>query len=146
MKLSTRGRYGLRAMLDLAVFSKGEHVSLCSIAGRQNISDNYLEQVFSILRKAGLIRSVKGAQGGYVLGDEPQNIKVGTILRVLEGSLSIIDQNGAEETGENYFQKCIKINVWDKINACINQTVDSITLADLVEEYHNRNETPMFYI
>ncbi|HOJ79023.1 MAG TPA: Rrf2 family transcriptional regulator [Bacillota bacterium] len=146
MKLSTRGRYGLRAMLDLAVFSNGEHVSLCSIAERQNISDNYLEQVFSILRKAGLIRSVKGAQGGYILGDEPQNIKVGTILRVLEGSLSIIDENEADGTGENFFQKCIKKNVWDKLNACINQTVDSITLADLVEEYKNQNETPMYYI
>jgi Rrf2 family protein len=89
MKLSTKGRYGLRAMVDLAVHSSGEHVALYSIAERQNISENYLEQVFSILRKAGLVKSVKGAQGGYTLADKPSNISIGAILRVLEGDLSV---------------------------------------------------------
>ena len=93
MRLSTKGRYGLRAMVDLAVYSKSEHVALNSIAERQGISMNYLEQVFSTLRKSGLVKSIKGAQGGYILSEEPSNIKVGRILRVLEGPLSVIDDN-----------------------------------------------------
>lgn len=146
MKLSTRGRYGLRAMLDLAVFSKGEHVALYNIAERQNISENYLEQVFSILRKAGLIRSVKGAQGGYTLGDDPANIKVGAILRVLEGDLAIIDETSGVAGAENSIQNCIKTHVWDKINAAINDVVDGITLEDLVDEYKKLSGLEMYYI
>lgn len=84
MKISTKGRYGLRAMLDLALNSLGDHVALSNIAERQDISVSYLEQMFSVLRKAGLLKSVKGAQGGYVLADRPSQIKVGTILRALE--------------------------------------------------------------
>jgi Rrf2 family protein len=146
MKLSTRGRYGLRALLDLAVFSNGEHVALYNIAERQNISENYLEQVFSILRKAGLIRSVKGAQGGYVLGDEPVNIKIGTVLQVLEGELDIVDEYNLTGSTENLIHRCIQTQVWDKINENIKSVVNSITLADLVEEYKKINGLTMYYI
>ncbi|HOB20914.1 MAG TPA: Rrf2 family transcriptional regulator, partial [Candidatus Atribacteria bacterium] len=79
MKISARGRYGLMAMLDLAVNSANEHISLYSIADRQNISPSYLEQVFSLLRKAGLVNSIKGAYGGYKLAGEPRDIRVGDI-------------------------------------------------------------------
>lgn len=149
MKLSTKGRYGLRAMVDLAVNSNGDHVSLCSIAERQDISENYLEQVFAILRKAGLVKSIKGAQGGYILTNNPSYTKVGTILRTLEGELSIVDEN--EEAGgasEKSIQACIKINVWDKMNKCINEVVDELTLEDLVNEYKKMNSenVVMFYI
>lgn len=149
MKLSTKGRYGLRSMVDLAVHSAGEHVSLCNIAERQNISENYLEQVFSILRKAGLVKSVKGAQGGYILADHPSNIKVGTILRALEGDLSVVDEDLEDDiSGQNTIQKCIKVNVWDKMNESIAKVVDSLTLEDLVDEYNKMNEKNalMFYI
>ena len=149
MKLSTKGRYGLRSMVDLAVHSGGEHVSLCSIAERQNISENYLEQVFSILRKAGLVKSVKGAQGGYILADHPSNIKVGTSLRALEGDLSVVDEDLEDDiSGQNTIQKCIKVNVWDKMNESIAKVVDSLTLEDLVDEYNKMNEKNalMFYI
>lgn len=149
MKISTKGRYGLRAMIDLAVFSRGEHVALASIAERQEISINYLEQVFAILRKAGLVKSVKGAQGGYVLTDAPSNIKAGTILRALEGQLSIVDE-GAENIGinETNINKCIRINVWDKMNLCLNDLLDSITLEDLTEDYRKLNgiESNIYYI
>ena len=91
MRISTKGRYGLRAMMDLAAYSNGGHVSLSSIAKRQMISTNYLEQVFSVLRNAGLVKSIKGAQGGYVLAKKPSEIRIGTILRVLEGYLSVVD-------------------------------------------------------
>lgn len=149
MKLSTKGRYGLRAMVDLAANSSGDHVSLCSIAERQNISENYLEQVFSILRKSGLVKSVKGAQGGYVLSDTPSNTKVGKILRALEGDLSIVDEDSEDNSNEaGSIQNCIKVNVWDKMNECMNRVVDSITLEELVEEYRkmNNRETVMYYI
>lgn len=149
MKLSTKGRYGLRSMVDLAVNSSGDHVSLCSIAERQNISENYLEQVFSILRKAGLVKSVKGAQGGYVLADHPSNIKVGTILRALEGDLSVVDEDAEGGiSSQNAVQKCIKVNVWDKMNESIEKVVDSLTLEDLVNDYNriNGNNALMYYI
>ena len=149
MKLSTKGRYGLRAMVDLAVNSSGDHVSLYSIAERQGISENYLEQVFSILRKAGLVKSVKGAQGGYILSEAPSNTRVGTILRALEGELSVVDEDPSDkDVYRNNIQNCIKVNVWDKMNECLNQVVDSITLEDLANEYRSMNgeSSFVFYI
>ncbi len=146
MKISTKGRYGLRAMVDLAVRSLNEQVPLSTIAENQNISVSYLEQVFSILRKAGLVKSIKGAQGGYILSDEPRNITVGLVLRTLEGDLSVVDEL-SNENNDN-MQYCIKKNVWDKMNSCINRVVDSITLEDLVDEYYKLNDSKgyMYYI
>ncbi len=143
MKLSTKGRYGLRALLDLSIHAEGSHVSLYNIAERQQISVNYLEQVFSQLRKAGFVRSVKGAQGGYALARSPQDMTIGDILRVLEGSLHIATE---EVTGQNPLQDCIKKCVWDRINDSIDHVVDSITLEDLVEEYRSGQDYTMFYI
>jgi Rrf2 family cysteine metabolism transcriptional repressor len=148
MKLSTKGRYGLRAMLDLAINSSGDHVSLYSIAERQNISENYLEQVFSTLRKSGLINSVKGAQGGYILALPPSKIKVGTILRALEGDLSVADEEVEGALPDDTLKNCIKLHVWDKLNESVNQVVDSITLEGLADEYTKMNskESVMYFI
>ena len=149
MKLSTKGRYGLRSMIDLALNSKGEQVALYSIAERQNISVSYLEQVFSILRKSGLVNSIKGAQGGYILADNPSDISVGKILRALEGSLSIVDYNNEEvEADKKSVEYCLKVNLWEKINESIDKVVDNITLEDLIEDYKNMNNSDnlMFYI
>ncbi len=149
MKISTKGRYGLRAMVDLALHTNNGHVALCSIAERQGISLNYLEQVFSALKKAGLIRSIKGAQGGYALAENPANLKVGAILRALEGQLSVIDERTENlRAGHIGIEYCIKVNVWDKMNERINSLVDSITLADLVEEHKNMidSASTMYYI
>jgi Rrf2 family protein len=149
MKISTKGRYGLRAIIDLAINSAGEHVALYSIAQRQGISENYLEQMFSTLRKAGLVKSVKGAQGGYTLASKPSEITIGTVLRVLEGSLSIIDEDSEVGNSDSFsLQRCIKETVWDKINESINVVVDSITIEDIVNEYNKRsgNMPLMFYI
>jgi len=149
LKISTKGRYGLRALLDLAVHSKGEHVALSNIAERQGISENYLEQVFSSLRKSGIIKSVKGAQGGYTLADKTTNIRVGRILRVLEGDLAVVQDDS--DHSENYYesiQYCLQLNVWDKMSESINNFVDSITLEDLVHDYkalHNEIGD-MYYI
>ena len=86
MKLSTRAKYGLKALIDLGLYSEKEAVSLQSIAGRQNISVSYLEQLMALLKKAGLVKSVRGAAGGYFLGRPAEEISVGDILRVLEGA------------------------------------------------------------
>lgn len=148
MKISTKGRYGLRAMLDIAVNSTGDHVALNSIAERQNISENYLEQVFSILRKAGLVKSVKGAQGGYVLANNPSNTTVGEILRTLEGNLTVFDDENSEKSGEKTIENLLATKVWGKIDESVNGVVDSITLEDIVNEYKrlNGNQSLMFYI
>ena len=87
MKLSTKGRYGLRAMIDLARYSEEEPVSIGSIAMRQGISERYLEQLVAKMKKAGLVKSIRGASGGYVLAKDSSEISVGDILRALEGSL-----------------------------------------------------------
>lgn len=134
MKLSTKGRYGLRAMLDLAINSAGDHVSLYNIAERQGISENYLEQVFSALRKAGLVKSVKGAQGGYILAEQPSKTTVGSILRVLEGDLAVVDEEREVAAG-NLVIQCIKEKVWGRMNESLNRVVDSITLEDLLLDY-----------
>ena len=149
MKISTKGRYGLRAIIDLAINSAGDHVALYSIAQRQGISENYLEQMFSTLRKAGLVKSVKGAQGGYILAGKPSEITLGTVLRVLEGNLSVIDEESEIGDAEPHsLQCCIKDTLWDKINESINNVVDSITIEDVLNEYNRRrgNVPVMFYI
>lgn len=148
MKISTKGRYGLRAMVDLVVYSAGGHISLKSIAERQNISEGYLEQVFSTLRKAGLINSIKGAQGGYAIADRPDKITVGNVLRALEGNLSVIDDKSMDEKTNDKIEDCIRQKVWSIINASIDDVVDSITLEDLMNEYKKmtNKEAPMYYI
>lgn len=146
MKISTKGRYGLRAMLDLAIHSSNTQVSLNSIAKRQNISLNYLEQVFSILRKAALVKSVKGAQGGYVLANTPQNITVGMILRALEGDLSVIESSHQRD---NNAEIILTDNVWKKINESISSVVDSITLEHIISKYKDKFggiDVDMYYI
>ena len=87
MKLSTKGRYGLRAIVDLARFSESEPVSISSISSREDISEGYLEQLMALLKKAGLVKSIRGAAGGYVLARPAGQISVGDVLRALEGKL-----------------------------------------------------------
>lgn len=138
MKLSTKGRYGLRALIDLAVYSENETVSIASIAARQNISESYLEQLIAKLRKAGLVTSVRGAGGGYKLAKRAEEISVGDILRALEGSLDLVECPGLkEESACDSSDFCVTKYVWQRINDSINQTVDGISLSQLVEESRN---------
>ena len=105
LRISTRGRYGLRAMLDIAKNSTEKPISILSIAERQEISDKYLEQIFPLLKNAGLIKSVRGPRGGYILGRNPEDITVGQVLRILEGSLSpveCVDDNSQDECARSY--------------------------------------------
>ncbi len=148
MKISTKGRYGLRALLDLAINSIGDHVSLKNIAERQDISESYLEQVFSTLRKAGLVNSIKGAQGGYVLSKSPSEITIGEILRALEGELSVADSKLKAGDEENIFLRCINEKVWKVMDSTINSVIDGVTLDNLISEYIRLNDTGnyMYYI
>lgn len=139
MKLSTKGRYGLRALIDLALYSENETVSIQSIARRQNISDSYLEQLMRKLRSAGLIVSVRGAQGGYKLARPANEISVGDVLRALEGSLEAVTCGGEDNSCQGA-DLCVTKFVWERINSSIRDTVDSIKLSQLVEESHLMRE------
>ena len=144
MKVSTKGRYGLRAMIDLALYSKNELVPLISIAQRQDISKSYLEQVFSALRKAGLVKSIKGAQGGYELAKDAKEITVGMILRALEGDLSVVPME--DEVVSNRIESYIRDNIWNEIDERVFSFIDGLTLKDITESYLQKGFTPMYYI
>lgn len=134
MKLSTRGRYGLKVMYQLAVKYGEGPISLNVIAEKENLSQNYLEQLVSVLRKEELINSVRGAQGGYMLAKPPEDITVGNILRVLEGSIGpadcVIEGNYECENEE----ECVTKLVWEQIKDSIDNVIDSITLEDMVNK------------
>ncbi len=135
MKLSTKGRYGLRAMIDMARYSEKEPVSISSIAVRQEISEGYLEQLVSLLKKAGLVKSIRGAGGGYILARNMAEISVGDILRALEGSLEPVRCAAFySEEGCIASDGCVTKYVWQKINESINRTVDEMKLDELVRE------------
>lgn len=135
MKLSTKGRYGLRAMIDLADYSEEQPQSITCIAARQSISDSYLEQLMAKLKKAGLVESIRGAQGGYVLAREAKDISVGDILRALEGDLSPVKCSGIREDGTcGQSEVCVTRNVWKRIDDSIQNAVDTIYLDTLVED------------
>lgn len=137
MKLSTKGRYGLRAMIDLGANSNGDYLPLHTIAQRQDISERYLEQVFSALKKAGLVKSIKGAQGGYTLSKGAESITVSDILCTLEGDMSVVEN--IENNDKDILRKCIRINVWEKMNEAIDRVIESVTLEELVSKYRKAN-------
>ena len=131
MKLSTRGRYGLRALADLAVHQDGSPVTLADIAMRQNISDGYLESIFSMLKKSGIVRSVKGAGGGYLLARPAMDIHVGEVLAALEGDMSIIEPD-IEDDGAYTLSRCIRENIWDVMSDRIKAVAESVSLEQLI--------------
>ena len=133
MKISTKGRYALRLMLDLATYNTGEPVSIKDIAKRQQISEKYLEQIIALLNKAGFVRSIRGAQGGYMLKKEPKDYTVGMILRQTEGDLAPVSCVGDEGMECDRRAECVTVRIYEKINDAINGVVASITLADLLE-------------
>ena len=139
MKISTKGRYALRLMMDLAENNNGSPISLKDVAKRQDISDKYLEQIISILNKAGYVRSVRGAQGGYMLKMEPQNYTVGMILRQTEGSLAPVACIEDDEIVCDRQQQCVTSIVYKKIYDAISGVVDNITLQDLVDWQNEKN-------
>ncbi len=126
MKISTKGTYAIQVMLDLAIHNTGENINVKKIAERQDISEKYLEQIISILNKAGYVRSIRGAQGGYRLAKDPTEYTVGDILRITEGSLEPVSESESP------------LNVWRRLSDAINNVPDSVTLQDLVDEENAR--------
>lgn len=136
MKISTKGRYGLRAVIDIAVHGENEPVSLSEIAVRQDISISYLEQLIAKLKKAGIVTSVRGAKGGYSLAAPTNMISVGDILRALEGDLSPVNCAEVTEHGNPCKEsgQCVTKIVWKRISDSINHAVDNLMISDLLEE------------
>lgn len=139
MKISTKGRYGLTIMMELArQFGEGP-VSLKSIAEKNGLSEHYLEQLISPLRNAGLVKSIRGAYGGYVLPHEPESITAGKIIRILEGPISPVDFTEEDDPA--------KRDLWIRIRDSIAGVLDSTTLADLINyQGEEAMEGYMFYI
>ena len=132
MKISTKGRYVLRLMLDLASNDSGTPIRLKDVAKRQGISEKYLEQIISILNKAGFVRSVRGPQGGYSLSRTPADYTVGMILRLTEGSLCPVDC-AAEENGScDREDTCVTRMLWKKLDDAISSVVDHVSLEELL--------------
>ena len=149
MKISTRGRYGLEALLDMAIHSDGTHMNIRSIADRQEIPEKYLEQIFSTLKKNGVIRSIRGASGGYLLAEAPDKITVRQILNALEGPLSPVDCVACDQkTDCMRYDVCVTRIFWRKMMEELNRVTDAVTLEDLVKCYEteNRGKNLEYYI
>ena len=130
MRVSTKGRYGLRALVDLAEHETGKAIPIREISERQNISEQYLEQLFATLRKAKLVKSVRGAHGGYMLNHEPEDISVADIITTLEGPIAPVDCV-IEDDFCNYVDKCVIHGLWAELADAINGVIENMTLADL---------------
>ena len=147
MKLSKKSRYGLRALIDLAVNSRTELVSLGSIAQRNDISAQYLEHVFSALRKAHIVKSMKGSQGGYFLERDLKVITVAQIVEALEGTYDLEDEVDRNNVGRGD-QEAIQHLIIDRINDCVQEILEDVTLKDLVDAYEGYQDSVegMYYI
>ena len=137
MKISSKGRYALRLMLDIALNDAKTPVRIKDIAERQQISDKYLEQIVSSLNKAGFVKSLRGPQGGYRLTKKPEEYTVGMILRLIEGSLAPVACLDDDINNCTRADRCPTLILWEKLYDAISEVVDNITLADLISWQKN---------
>ncbi len=140
MKISTKGRYALRLMLDLAMQGNDTPVRIKDIAQRQAVSDKYLEQIISVLNKAGYVKSIRGPQGGYRLAKEPSCYTVGMILRLTEGSLAPVACMDDDENTCNRQECCATLELWKQLDDAIKGVVDTVTLEQLVVWQQEKGE------
>ena len=140
MRLSTKGRYGARAMLDLALNFGKDPVLLRDIARRQEVSEKYLEHSISALRKAGLVRSVRGARGGYILAKSPSEIRLSKIMEVLEGSMAPVDCVDDPQVCHRA-NLCVTRDIWVKMKEAIDNILKSTTLQDMVEQQKEKESS-----
>jgi len=143
MKFSTKTRYGVRAMIELALNFNGTPISLKDIAEKQDISEKYLEQIMLILKKAGFVESIQGTNGGFILINKPSEIKLSEIVEVLEGGFSPVACVDKEILCKKS-KVCSARNVWIKVKNAIKDILDSITLEQLVEE--EKKKQSIYYI
>ncbi|UNC91386.1 RrF2 family transcriptional regulator [Candidatus Contubernalis alkaliaceticus] len=135
MKLSTKGRYGLRAMLEIAAHMGYGPLAMHIIAEKQGISERYLEQLLIPLKRTGMIKSVRGSQGGYILKRAPEDITVGDIIRVLEGPIAPVDcVSELDPEACSRWELCVTRKIWTEVRDSVSSVLDSYTLADLVQE------------
>ena len=146
MKISTKGRYALRLMIDIAVYGADKNVSIRDTAKRQNMSVKYLEQIVSVLVRVGYLKSIRGAQGGYRLSKKPADYTVGDILRITEGSLAPVACLEDEVNQCPRVEQCPIVSVWEGLYNTINNYVDSITLEDMINENMKENSSFDFCI
>lgn len=139
MKFSTKGRYALRLMIDLAINDNGSYISLKDVSQRQQISVKYLEQIVGQLSKAGFLRSIRGPQGGYRLAKPPAEYKVGDILRVIEGSLAPIACLDDVPNQCPRCKECATLDFWQGLYERITSYVDAVTLQDLAEQQKEKS-------
>lgn len=133
MMISTRGRYALRVLIDMAEHQDGEYIPLKEVAARQGISLNYVERIMSVLTKAKLVEGLHGKGGGYRLTKSPNQYKVGDILRLAEGDLAPVACLGCEAKECDRKDECRTFSMWDKFYNITNEYFDGITLADLMQ-------------
>ena len=147
MKFSKKSRYGLISLIDLSVHAKNGHVALNSIAERNDISPQYLEQVFAALRRAGIVKSIKGPQGGYLLNHPAEKITVAEILEALDGTYHIADEDTTESARKG-IAVAIQTRVIDEVNHRLDELLMNLTLADLVKDYQEfeKYDESMYYI
>ena len=140
MKLSTRTRYGTRALLDLARHQGDKPVQLKEIARRQNISLHYLEHIITPLVGAGIVRSIRGAHGGLLISKKPDQVKLGEVVGLLEGTITPVDCVMDPECC-NRSDFCVTRDIWSEMKDAIDKTLDSITLQDLIEREKHKELT-----
>lgn len=139
MKISTKGRYALRLMLDLAMNDNGQNIKIKDIAARQMLSDKYLEQIITMLSRAGYVKSVRGAQGGYRLTKRPEQYTVGMILRLTEGSLAPVACLEDEENECSRADCCATLELYKRLDEAIRSVIDNMTLQDLADLQMQKN-------
>ncbi|MEA5084889.1 MAG: Rrf2 family transcriptional regulator [Lachnospiraceae bacterium] len=134
MKISTRGRYAIMLMLELALDNTGEFITIKSISEKQNISDKYLEQIINVLSRSGFVKSKRGSQGGYKLSKPAEKYTIGMILRLIEGSLVPIACMEDDPNQCPRCNQCVTLDIWKKLDEAISSVVDNITIADLAQK------------
>jgi Rrf2 family protein len=141
MKISTKGRYALRVMIDLGLHNTGDYISLKDIANRQNITPKYLEQIVSTLNKAGFLQSMRGNAGGHRLAKAPEEYNVGDILRTMEGPLASVECTATIE-GQScpLSDECATFTFWKGLDKVINEYVDGFTLQDLLDQASGKGD------
>lgn len=139
--ISTKGRYALRLMINLAVYSNGDYIRLKDISEKEDISIKYLEQVVSLLYKSNLVLSLRGNNGGYKLARDPKDYTAGEILRAAEGTLSPVQCLSCPVNNCKRQSVCSTLDFWKGFNNVVNNYIDSITLADLADNYRAKFES-----
>lgn len=148
MRISTKSRYAIRALLDIAVNYKGDPVQIKEIARRQNISERYLENILTLLRAAGILLSEKGKGGGFILAKDPSEINMFDVIQIVEGKISIV-KCVTSPSACIRSPKCVARDIWVKLSNGMKETLSSITLQDLIIKYRQKMKRPdkmMYYI